>query len=664
MSGATENLDGSKRDWIHGPAIAEGEWRYGSVSQAEKADANGNPSSGCLRKWHFDKRNGIKEGPTPATERGERCHGETAHFLRTGDRSRLTQLSMAAIGNLPDPGPDLLVEHDIVPRMPDGSSGLAFAKLRAAGVPFTGAIDLIHARPENRGVAEVLETIDEPNVLKVIDHKFPSSLDNAKWGFDLLTRTIQMPGYATWAFLEFPDIERVRLFHNYSPVRGRARLSTCIVDRSQVDREWKRVEVLAVSMRDAAREHDSNKVDANTDACHAFHKNCPALEHCTARARHSLSAAIGRTAADRFINRQRLPVIQTSLGAPQNMSSLIDQLKAKSAALSAAPIPAPVQAAPAVASPSTSVEAEVARLTAEASAARGEVAPAPALTLSGPQPSADAIASMAAAQLLGQIESLGIGSPTLGGELARLIGIARGYPVAIGYAGSGELAGHTLMDPAVLPAALIQVENYVAAKNKAAAETAAADAAKVTAAIVTLRVVPATAPAGPSPSALLPPDAPASTPSLASVKPDEDKTKNKRKKKDAPAPGVPANTAAPMATPQTDGGSAIDFYVDCVRDGVTTTPFWPVVHDVMTFMTSDSNAPDYRCADPDGKYGYARWKGILASCLHEARSNGTIVPGSYSFETNTMSMDIAQLVVETMRVIVAESGGAFIRGTR
>jgi hypothetical protein len=199
VSGATENIDGSKKKWKHGAAISkDGTLRLTSVSALEMADMSA--EGGCLRRWWYAYKRGIKEGETDSLRRGNRLHGETALYLKTGVKPTSSQV-LVGLGArmIPAPGDDLLVEYDMVPDLPDGSSGLAQAILRADGVPLTGAIDLIHARLENPGVHDVEDARDPPGTLKMTDWKFPGKLDHAKAGHELV-ETIQMAGYAKFGF--------------------------------------------------------------------------------------------------------------------------------------------------------------------------------------------------------------------------------------------------------------------------------------------------------------------------------------------------------------------------------------------------------------------------------------------------------------------------------
>lgn len=168
MSGATNNKDGSKKRWIHGRAVQDGKVRFLSVSSLEKGDSS--KPTGCLRRWHYQYIGGIKEAQSDAMEKGERIHAEIAHYLTTGEKLLSGQV-LAGLHMIPEPGPDLLVEHDIVPELPNGKSGIEIASLRAAGVPLVGAIDLIHSRGINKGTEDIEHIYDPPGTIEVVDWK-------------------------------------------------------------------------------------------------------------------------------------------------------------------------------------------------------------------------------------------------------------------------------------------------------------------------------------------------------------------------------------------------------------------------------------------------------------------------------------------------------------
>lgn len=320
MSGATQNKDGSKKKWLHGRAVEKGVLRFLSVSSLEKGDSS--KPNGCLRRWHYQYIGGIKEPPSKAMEAGTKLHEEIAHYLTTGEKTLSSQV-MAGLHMIPEPGADLLVEHDIIPAQPDGKSGLAHAVLKASGVPIVGAIDLIHARGTNKGTTSIEETYDPKGTIEVIDWKTCRTLNHAKTGPDLM-KSIQMTGYGKYIFEAEPDAVLVRLSHGYFPSQGTPRKSTIRADRDQIDKSWEHANRVASSIRDAAKEPNPDLVEANTQACNSFGKECPAKSVCSAVKNNVMSKFVGEILSNTIIPPGNLT---------KNMSNngILAQIKAKQA---------------------------------------------------------------------------------------------------------------------------------------------------------------------------------------------------------------------------------------------------------------------------------------------------------------------------------------------
>ncbi|MGN6106823.1 MAG: hypothetical protein ACTHU0_17070 [Kofleriaceae bacterium] len=670
MSGVTHNADGSEKKRRYGRTIVNGEVRFTSVSALEKADSSS--STGCLRKWWYHYKQSLREPPSPATERGERGHAEIRQYLTSGERGQLSTLVLAGMHQLPPPGDDLLVEHDLVPDMPDGTPGLALAKLHVDGIPLIGAMDLCHAREENYGVQDPSADRDEPGVLKIIDHKFTGNIKNAKAPHEL-PKTFQMAGYGLWGFETFPDLERVRLSHNYFPVTGTPRVSTILVDREPLEETWKRATSVGVSIRHAAREANPDLIDANTGACRSYGRDCPAIHICRANRHNSLASIVGVTAAERLLGAPRvhLPILgdQIDMTTPTPIvpNSLIAQLKAKQAAANAAavpanapvaqavttPAPAPVPTPAQQAAPSAAVQAEIQRLADQEAA--GDIAP--------PTPAQEPIL-----QVLADIEACGLGLPAFEGQAAADIAAAAGIPLLEGGMIPGstdlELGKYTISDPAQLVSVRDEVRRIVATRAAA---------------------VPA---------------APATATSDAPVEEPKKKTRGPRKKADEPA-AVPQSPAAQVPVQMTIEAQAvasvatatvaqpevvqqptsvnispqpsgpINVFVDCVVDGMATKSLWPLVDELCQNMSTDAATPggdgqlvvtDFRSADPNGKYGFGRWRGVLAACLRESPAYGKLPPGNYTLD-GAMG-EIGGVVAETMRQIARATGGVYVKGAR
>ncbi len=318
MSGATQNKNGTKKRWIHGRAVQDGKVRFLSVSSLEKGDSS--KPTGCLRRWHYQYIGGIKEAPSSSMEAGTRMHAEIAHYLTTGENVLSSQV-MSGMHMIPEPGPDLLVEHDIVPEMPDGKSGIEIAPLRASGIPIVGAIDLIHGRGTNKGTEDIENIYDPKGTIEVIDWKGCRTLDNIKKGPELL-KSIQMAGYGKYVFETEPDASLVRLSHGYFPSRGVPRKTTIRVDRNQIDKSWEHANRVASSISDAAKEPNPDLVEANTDACNSYGRDCPAKSVCSAVQRNTLAKFVGNVLAEQLVPVERL----------MSNNTILAQIKAKQAA--------------------------------------------------------------------------------------------------------------------------------------------------------------------------------------------------------------------------------------------------------------------------------------------------------------------------------------------
>ncbi len=648
--------------WIHGSTVVDGQLQFLSASSAQKFER-------CERQWFYAyvHRPAYKEDDTDATKRGKENHDAIATFHKTGRRDHLNSVILHGLHMCEPPGPDLLVEHDILIRpgpMPDFTRAnsaelLAAAPVRACGVPFTGAIDLLHARGTNRGGTSIEDTRDPPGTVEVVDYKFPKTLDHALAPHELLN-TVQMPSYSEYAFAVEPNAKLVRLSHIYMPVRGSGRKSSILVDREKSARAWKRVESLVGSIRDVARETDPEKVPANTDACHMFGRDCPAIGVCSAGKYGPLSSIVGLTATSR-LKSDIAQGIQDQMTTPTTPApgSIMARLNAAKAATATTPAPSPspvlgslgaaaqTPAAPPPPDPAA-IAAERARLAREEAAAKYP----------------DLLKTLA------DIEACGLGKPAIGGELAKAYAALTGMTLeGQGYAGTGELASFTFLDPAQLPGVLAEARQ-----------------------IAQQRAQPAPAPA-PTVAAVLPPDAPASNPVLASARPapapaaspttatdavaaaaeGAKKRGRPKKDKDAPAPTVAAPapdavTAGVTAPPEVAESraadaapapavGAINLYVNVLVDGAPMKRLEPIIDAICAAMSKDSGSPDFRYADPNGKYGFGRWKGVEAACIRDT----PIAPGDYAYDGRGEIFDVA---VETMRELVRKSGGRTVVGGR
>src|SRR5262245_55687907 len=169
-------------------AVVDGVPAHFSVSALEKADTRPG-RGGCVRRWWYryvgGKDQEERDAHAEAKKRGEQLHAEVAHYLKTGE-NLLGSLALRGMHMIPEPGPDLLVEHafgdldgDLVSiardaviegRLLEAGAILREARaLSAAGVPLKGKVDVAHARGINKGGTDVGDTVDPPGTIELID---------------------------------------------------------------------------------------------------------------------------------------------------------------------------------------------------------------------------------------------------------------------------------------------------------------------------------------------------------------------------------------------------------------------------------------------------------------------------------------------------------------
>ncbi len=608
--------------WIHGSTVKDGELRFVSVSSLQKADPAS--ESGCPRAWWYQYVKGIKEPPSPAMERGTKLHAEVANYLITGTKNLSTQV-LSNLHMVPDPvkydasgRPDMFVEHDIVPQMPDGSSGLQLSPLRASGIPMVGAIDLMHSRGTNKGGNDIEDTIDPPGTVEVLDWKFVSKMDWAKPGNELIN-TIQMAGYAKYVY-EVTPAKLVRISHGYMPSKGLGRKHTAKVTREQVEKAWEHPTRIASMLKDVAKETNPDLIEANTRACRAFGRECIHKSYCTAGMHNSLTSFFGDDFGNDPTPSQGMNTGLLQIGKKPVMN-LLAHIQAKKAEKTEVNNLAVNEA----------VLAEIGKLAVEEAQAKG-----PGI-----------------AEICAQIRAVGLGFPTLIGSAAAAYTAA-----GLNIAGSaeGEIAHVEINDAALLTQVLDDAKGIVAQREALA-----------------------------NPSAILPPDAPAGnvvtpapvmtveTPTVSTAETDvltsiaEPKAKKGRPKKNAAAPVAEAPpvaapvTVTPSPAPARDILSAPLFvYIDAIPT-CSYQSLWPIIVRLTDLMNEKSGAADFRIADPNGAFGFGKWKGILAALTREALSKEMTI-GHYALDGT--QGEVAQVVVETLREVVALRGGILVRGMR
>lgn len=609
---------------------------------------------------------GLKQPQTKAQFAGTELHNQNEKYLLTG-KNELGSLGLRGMRMLPAPGPDLMVEQDIVIPIPlerearqleaegrlvdaqklRATATLAKAPLRLHGIPVVGYIDLIHTRGTSRGMTKFEDVIDPPNTVEVLDWKTTKSLAWAK-SREEMARTIQMSIYGKYAITTLPETKHVRLSHGYYVTQGKdePQKVTLRVLSSQIDRQWERVERVASCLVDVAREKDPDKVEANTRACRAY-GGCPHRSICKDGGQNkqsALSSVFGKAGADNML--RRINQVSTGTTAATPRKSLISPKK--------------------VATPEE-------RRAAEQKIALQEI--------EAKYPGAAAAWT--------EIGTLGFGYPTLGGEAARVVGELRGLPIEKGggIAGAGELGANNVTDPKEFVEYLAQLKTEIA---EIAASTDS------TGTVVDVSPSDTTAPAG-----LLPPDAPASDPALASKRPPDDEEDEMTGEgvivPDAAAAVVPAtppaepkrgrgrprknpvvettvitaqdSTAtiavdasvapvAPTVTPAVPPAGCIHVYVNCTPR-VKFESLWTLVNDITAELNKRAGeAGDFRLVSQSHDLAYGRWKGLAANMVRSIE----IADGHYVLDG--ASGEVAMIVVETLAAIVQERDGLFVQGAR
>lgn len=607
--------------WIHGPAVDKktGELRYLSASGSKKGDMSSD--QGCARAWYYQYREGKKEPQTKAQIEGQKDHAVAEKYLETGVRVLSPRLAKG-LHMLPPPGPELIIEHDMVPVMPDGSSGLHLAPLRAAGIPFVGRIDLMHELGINFGADNAEEMRDPPGTVEIFDHKFVSRLDYAKKGPELL-KDIQMVAYGEYAFTVQPDLSLVRLSHGYYPTTGNARKATVRTDRTPLNRFWTEyVEPLARFLKDVAKEPTADTVPANTRACRAFNRECVHASYCSAGMQGALASLVGQTAASKLlnaVNKEPMPLIPGK--------TLLSHIKKS----------------PAAASDTSAKEAEIAKLKAEEIAAKRK-----RLVPEGFE------------KLVADIEAHGVGFPALGAQAAQIYAAWKGEDKTT-YDGTGQLAE-------VVIASMDELKQVLAELS----ETAPADAE--TPAEPSDSLTPPEAPeptTAPQTTATSADGAADAAKALADTVANAEapKPKKTRAKKvetattSASAGGVEPNIStgaqreieAGHDTASTVG--QINLLVDVVLDGALHFQnLAPLVDDVADALAKRFNLDDCRLGDSQSPIGFGKWKAALAAMAREIK----VAYGNYYLDAR--GNEIYEEFAQAMRTVCRASGGWWARG--
>lgn len=641
--------------WLYGKAIVNGVPQFLSVSQLETA-------SDCLRKWHYQMVEGLKQPKSRASIRGDELHAQLEHFLKTGDRSKLGELALRGMHMVPEPikydehgRPNMLVEQNmlLMPGESEPSSdtreqidaasewaraALARAPLTADSIPVLGRMDVVHALGTNKGTSDINEIYDPPGTIEVLDWKSTGGVDYLKRPQDL-PRLIQMAGYGEWVYRVEPSADEIRLSHGYFIERGGvSRKVSLKVHREDIAPTWEHAEALARSIRHAATETNVELVDANTSACDKY-GGCAHKSYCKARMRQALSSFVGETAAAKILGEQQ----EKDMG-------LLDKMRADAAAKNgvATGVTVPIGLVPPSAPDSAVMKAaETARLLAEETAGRAReqfrelltkiVSYANMVTKSGAR----------------------VGSPTFAGEAASLYAQCQGHAPN---PGDGIFTDNS---------------NTISSVD---------DAVKLVAdfvnAVACGELIQPADPPPPVLGGLLSPETPlpvvaalVAPPVAVAAEPEKKKPGRPKKvelpavvAEPPPAPVVATTPTPPIVAEPAD--TSFSLVVDAVIEGLgPTQSFQPILDAVCAELATMTGDSDIRAAGVramnDGKLGlqesplgYGRADGALAALLRERE----IPAGRYHLDTRGNRM--AEVAAAALRERCHKTGGFHIWGRR
>lgn len=246
-----------------------------SVSQVEKFDPA--QTGGCPRRWWFEDVQGFRPERSEALSDGDKGHHLLADYLRTGQppegRVKMGTAVRAAIaaGNLPQPGPDLLVEQRFSGQPQRDAAGNWIPvdvkkTLWVGGLPWDGFIDLRYRRA----------------LATVLDHKFSSDIKKYAKPAERLILTVQMPVYCLDTLRLWPDAKHFELVHHYIARTGQESfVRRQVVALDQVFERKGQIETLVEKMKQVARAERQDEVEFNRRSCDA-NNGCPHQSRCRA----------------------------------------------------------------------------------------------------------------------------------------------------------------------------------------------------------------------------------------------------------------------------------------------------------------------------------------------------------------------------------------------
>lgn len=635
--------------WIHGSAVDKvtKDLRFTSVSQVELADPL---AEGCLRKYWYRYPGGKKEPPTKNQERGTRGHSEVAAYHQNGNRNFGPLVSRGTFMLLP-PGPDLLVEWDILKRpgmhYPDPLAEahspqlLKDAPVKLAGVPLLGAIDLSHGRCINQGAEDPSQSKDPDGTVEVIDWKFVGD-DRFLKTPETLKKTTQMASYAEWVWQVRPETSFVRLSHGYFPERGRARKVTVLVKREDIAPQVEHAAGVVRSIARAVRENDPDQVDANLAACDKY-GGCFHRSYCKAPMRKALAAMVGKTAAEDL---KVAPPVAQEIIPVSSLLQRANSLRPATPPAHTTGVQPAVQAAPGPSAAEIAAERE--RLAAEEAEARRKAIRAEE------EAKLRAKVPHGFEQAVDAVRSYNRGFPTLTGAAAIAFYAMGGQHADSDIPGSGEISDITLSDPLLMAQLATELAADAAQNNQQPAPSllppdappndprlASEDAVQTTVAAATSAAPPVTLPTPPAPAA-----------KKRGPKPKTEAAPTQ----EAPAPAVQAQT--PVTAAPAD--AAVHVFVNCATS-LPTISLNDWAQQLADQLAKKFGAVDVRCGGEDTPLGYDKWKGSLMAFARD--KDAAPLPGGY-YSIDTRYSAVMQVVAEAIALRAKETGGSITWGTR
>lgn len=257
-----------------------------SVSQVTTFDRA--QTGGCERKFWFERTQGLKQDETKQQDEGTAGHDLLAKYLSTGEapqgRAKMGKAVRGAIvkGELPAPGPDLIVEQRFSGQEKYDVEGKwipldASETFSLGGVPWDGFIDLAFRRGD---------------VPEIWDHKFSSDPDQYALPASKLIKTVQMPVYVLSQMPYWPDAKAWRIVHHYVSKKGVHSFKRhALVTVDEVLEQETRIKGLVEQLKVVAAVpiDRQNDVPANTKSCDVYN-GCPFQSVCSAfQARKTMS---------------------------------------------------------------------------------------------------------------------------------------------------------------------------------------------------------------------------------------------------------------------------------------------------------------------------------------------------------------------------------------